>query len=231
MAGDQEQYAHGRLLQCQQIVIELQGFLRLLFRNGIDHIEDVVGDASGADRFHILCGDYIPVQTVADQLFQFHLDIFHVRAGFGEQQLCGILGDLFPFFAQNTGDPAFQGILILYREFCHITLGLHGLIQFTPFIHFAFREHKKGGVVGVCQVFRQLFPAGFEEPGVFEKHDTAFCQKRQRLCQIDDLSQGEILPLIEMGIHLVAPDTEPCADGSCTGSSDNVPLRRAGRSV
>ena len=47
MSGNQEQYAHGRLLQCQQIVIELQGFLRLLFRNGIDHIEDVVGDASG----------------------------------------------------------------------------------------------------------------------------------------------------------------------------------------
>ena len=85
---------------------------------------------------------------------------------------------------------------------------MHGLIQFTPFIHFAFREHKKGGVVGVCQVFRQLFPAGFEEPGVFEKHDTAFCQKRQRLCQIDDLSQGEIFSLIEMGIHLVAVLTQ-----------------------
>ena len=63
---------------------------------------------------------------------------------------------------------------------------------------------EKGGVVGICQVFRQLFPTGFEESGIFEKHDTALCQKRQRLCQIDDLSQGEILPLIEMGVHLVA---------------------------
>ena len=171
----------------------------------------MVGDASGADRFHILCGDYIPVQTVADQLFQFHLDIFHVRAGFGEQQLCGVLGDFFPFPAQDTGNPAFQGILILYREFCHITLGLHGLIQFTPFIHFTLREHEKGGVVGVCQVFRQLFPTGFEEPGIFEEHNTALCQKRQRLCQIDDLSQGEILSLIEMGIHLVPLLTQSLA--------------------
>ena len=168
----------------------------------------MVGDAGGADGFHILCGDYIPVQTIADQLLQLHLDIFHIRAGLGEKELCGVLGDFFPFAAQDTGNPAFQGILILYREFCHITLGLHGLIQFTPFIHFAFREHKKGGVVGVCQVFRQLFPTGFEEPGIFEEHNTALCQKRKRLCQIDDLSQGEILPLIEMGIHLVAVLTQ-----------------------
>ena len=171
----------------------------------------MVGDASGADRFHILCGDYIPVQTVADQLFQFHLDIFHVRAGFGEQQLCGVLGDFFPFPAQDTGDPAFQGILILYREFCHITLGLHGLIQFTPFIHFAFREHKKGGVVGACQVFRQLFPTGFEEPGIFEEHNTALCQKRQCLCQINDLSHRKIFSLIEMGVHLVPLLTQSLA--------------------
>ena len=168
----------------------------------------MVGDASGADSFHILCGDYIPVQTVADQLFQFHLDIFHVRAGFGEQQLCGVLGDFFPFPAQDTGNPVFQGILILYREFCHITLGLHGLIQFTPFIHFAFREHKKSGVIRACQVFRQFFAAGFKKPCILEEHDPAFCQKRKRLCQIDDLSQGEILPLIEMGIHLVAVLTQ-----------------------
>ena len=53
-----------------------------------------------------------------------------------------------------------------------------------------------------------ILPAGFEEPGVFEKHDPAFCQKRQRLCQIDDLSQGEIPPLIEMGVHLVAVLTQ-----------------------
>lgn len=64
-----------------------------VFRNGIDHIEDVVGDAGGADGFHILCGDYIPVQTIADQLLQLHLDIFHIRAGLGEKELCGVLGD------------------------------------------------------------------------------------------------------------------------------------------
>ncbi len=114
------------------------------------------------------------------------------------------------FFLRGPGyrQSSVSGILILYRESGHITLGLHGLIQFTPFIHFAFREHKKGGVVGVCQVFRQLFPTGFEEPGIFEEHNTALCQKRKRLCQIDDLSQGEILPLIEMGIHLVAVLTQ-----------------------
>ena len=168
----------------------------------------MIGDAGGADRFHILRSDHIPVQTVTDQLFQFHLDIFHVRAGLGEQQLCGILGDLFPFFAQNTGNPAFQCIFILYCELCHISLGLHGFVELAALIHLTFREYEKGGVVGVCQVFRQLFPTGFEEPGIFEKHDTAFCQKRQRLCQVDDLSQGEILPLIEMGIHLVAVLTQ-----------------------
>jgi len=44
------------------------------------------------------------------RLLELHLDIFHIGAGLGEQQLCGVLGDLFPFFAQNTGDPALQCI-------------------------------------------------------------------------------------------------------------------------
>ena len=171
----------------------------------------MVGNAGGADGFHILCGDYIPVQTIADQLLQLHLDIFHIRAGLGEKELCGVLGDFFPFAAQDTGDPAFQGILILHGELCRVAFGLYGLVEFTPFIHFTLREHEKGGVVGVCQVFRQLFPTGFEEPGIFEEHNTALCQKRQRLCQIDDLSQGEILSLIEMGIHLVPLLTQSLA--------------------
>ena len=168
----------------------------------------MVGDTGGADSFHILSGDYVTVETVTDQLLQLHLDIFHIGAGLGEQQLRGVLGDLFPFFAQNTGNPALQCIFILYCELCHISLGLHGFVELAALIHLTFREYEKGGVVGVCQVFRQLFPTGFEEPSIFEKHDTAFCQKRQRLCQIDDLSQGEILPLIEMGIHLVAVLTQ-----------------------
>ena len=168
----------------------------------------MVGDTSGADSFHILCGDHIPVQTIADQLLQLHLDIFHIGAGLREQELRGVLGDLFPFFAQNTGNPALQCIFILYCELCHISLGLHSFVELAALIHFTFRENEKGGVIRTCQVFRQLFPTGFEEPGIFEKHDTAFCQKRQCLCQIDDLSQGEILPLIEMGVHLVTVLTQ-----------------------
>ena len=123
-----------------------------------------------------------------------------------ESRSCAVFSEI--FFPSLPKMPAFQGVLILYGELCHISLGLHGFVELAALIHFTFREHEKGGAVGVCQVFRQLFPAGFEEPGIFEKHDTAFCQKRQRLCQVDDLSQGEILPLIEMGIHLVAVLTQ-----------------------
>lgn len=50
---------------------------------------------SGANSFHILRGDYVTIETVADQLLQLHLDIFHIGAGLGEQELCGVLGDLF----------------------------------------------------------------------------------------------------------------------------------------
>lgn len=86
-----------------------------VFRNGIDHIEDMVGDAGGADGFHILRGDYIPIETIADQLLQLHLDILHVRAGLGEQQLCGILGDFFPSLPKI---PAIQR----FREFSSCTV-------------------------------------------------------------------------------------------------------------
>ena len=58
------------------------------------------------------------------------------------------------------------------------------------------------------EVYHQSWNKFDYETGIFEEHDTALCQKRQRLCQIDDLSQGEILPLIEMGIHFVAVLTQ-----------------------
>ena len=44
----------------------------------------MVGDTGGADSLHILRGDHIPVETIADQLLQLHLDIFHIGAGLGE---------------------------------------------------------------------------------------------------------------------------------------------------
>lgn len=64
------------------------------FRNGIDHIEDVVGDAGGADGFHILCGDYIPVQTIADQLLQLHLDI-SISVPVLERRSCAVFSEIF----------------------------------------------------------------------------------------------------------------------------------------
>ena len=75
-----------------------------------------------------------------------------VRAALVQPFLCGL-----PLI-----NNMFQGILILYREFCHITLGLHGLIQLTPFIHFDFRAHKKSGVIRACQVLPEFFAAGFK---------------------------------------------------------------------
>ena len=122
----------------------------LFVGDGTYHVEDVVGDTVGTDCFHVLIGDHILVHAKADQLFQFHLYVLHVGSGFGEQQLNGIFRNFFAFPVQDTADPAFQGIFILHGEFCGIALRLNGFVQFTAFVHFAFCEDKKSGVIGGC---------------------------------------------------------------------------------
>ena len=84
----------------------------------------------------------------------------------------------FPFFAQDTGDPAFQCIFILYCELCRVALGLHGLVEFLRLSTSLSVNTKKVVSLGLARYSASFFPTGFEEPGIFEEHNTALCQKK-----------------------------------------------------
>ena len=85
-----------------------------------------------------------------------------------KQQLCGILGD-------------FSSLCLKYRRssvsgnshpgrLCRVAFGLYGLVEFAALIHLTLREHEKLVSWGLPDQL-PAFPAGFEEPGVLEKHD------------------------------------------------------------
>ena len=69
-----------RNLQCQQVIVQVHGLSLLFLRHGIDHVENLIGNLSGADRLHISHLNHFLFQAITEQFFQLLLHIVHIRS-------------------------------------------------------------------------------------------------------------------------------------------------------
>ena len=201
LSSDQEEDPHGRLLQREQIVIQLQRLLLPSSRDGLDHVKDLPAQLLRADRFNVRLRDHVLFQSITEQLLQLPVNVFHVRTGLLQKKLQPGLRDHLAFLLHPSQDPALQRGFILFAEFHRAAGLLHRFEQAAPFVRLGFVEKKEGGGRRGLQIVRQRVPALFEPAAVLNEDDSALREKRHGLRQVNNLGRIDILSLEGGNIH------------------------------
>ena len=202
LSGNQIHDTHRRFLECQKVIIQIERPALVVFRDRIDHLKNAVRRLLCRNRFHIRSLNDTFVHGITDQLFQFPVDIAHIRSRLTQKKLHHRSRNILSLFFQARQHPARNQFFRLGGEFHYFSGVLHCLVHPGTLVHFLLHKHEIGACSGLCQILRQFIAGIFEKTAVLDKNDSALRKKRKGLRKINNLLRVDVLSLEAVKIHI-----------------------------
>ena len=138
----------------------------------------MISDLVDTDCIDVLRCDHVPMQCIAEQFFQFALDILHIGSDFSQKISDRSIRYLFSLPPDIAKDPTLQCRFILKRKFHNMTFCFHRLIQLAALVHFFFHKNKISSLRHGLDILCQICTRTFKQSGIFKYDQPAFCKKR-----------------------------------------------------
>ena len=202
LSGNQIHDTHRRFLECQKVIIQIERPALVVFRDRIDHLKNTIRRLLCRNRFHIRSLNDTFVHGITDQLFQFPVDIAHIRSRLAQKKLHHRSRNILSLFFQARQHPARNQFFRLGGEFHYFSGVLDCLVHLGTLVHFLLHKHEIGACSGLCQILRKFIAGIFEKTAVLDKNDSALRKKRKGLRKINNLLRVDVLSLEAVKIHI-----------------------------